>query len=63
MSKPLLTLMKELDDLIAIQSQALDQLNRLPSREHLSEVHDCEERIDALMAEIFSIRRYAVRSS
>jgi hypothetical protein len=57
MPEQLQKLMKELDRLLEIQSQALDRMIQIPSEKTLSQVKHYEGRIDILLAEICAIRR------
>lgn len=57
MPEQLQDLLKELDYLLEIQSQALERLSVLPSHRTLEQVHQYEDRIDTLLAEICAIGR------
>ncbi len=55
MPQPLQHLLEELDHLLAVQSQALDELKNLPSPGTLSRIREYEVRIEDLLTEIGSI--------
>jgi hypothetical protein len=55
--------LNELDDLIKVESQALDRLHGAPSRSIFEQLNAYEDRIDSLMAEIFAIGRYSRKSN
>jgi hypothetical protein len=63
MVEQLRRLLKEMDELIALESEALDKLHCAPSHSILDELHAYEDRIDTLMAEIFAIGRYSNKSN
>jgi hypothetical protein len=63
MSEQMRRLLKEVDELIALEFEALDKLHCAPSLNILDELHGYEDRIDALMAEILAIRRNSNKSN
>jgi hypothetical protein len=63
MGEHLRELLKELDDLLVIESQALDRLGHAASPRVLDQIHGYEDRIDTLMAEIFAIGRYSSKNN
>ena len=63
MAEELRRLLKEIDELIALESEALDKLHCAPSPGILDELHGYEDRIEMLLAEIFSIGRYSNKAN